>query len=190
MENSTTKEKNRALIIVDMQKGLFTPETPRYNAERVISHINALAEIFREKNYPVIYIQHNGTATNEYIPNTLEWEIIDELKVYNSDIIIEKYANDAFYNSKLNDKLVELNVNELYVTGCATDFCVEAIIQSAIAKDYNITVVSDGHTTGDRPHLNAEKIIEHYNWIWQNMIPTRGGIKVCRYQEIKKEAAI
>lgn len=65
-----------------------------------------------------------------------------------------------------------MGVKELYITGCATDFCVEATVQSALAKHYDVTVVADGHTTAERPYLSAEKVNEHYNWVWQHMIPT------------------
>ncbi|MFC1616374.1 cysteine hydrolase family protein [Patescibacteria group bacterium] len=167
----------KALLIIDMQKGLFTADTPRYDTKGVIKRINKLAENFRNSKFPIIFIQHDGTANDEFLPNTEEWEILSELKVEPEDILINKTANDAFYKSNLENKLKELNVNELVITGCATDFCVESTIQSALSKDYNITVVANGHTTGDRPHLKAEKIIEHYNWIWQNMIP-KGTIKV------------
>ena len=40
-------------------------------------------------------------------------------------------------------------------------------------------------TTGERPHLRAEQVIEHYNWVWQNMIPTKGEIKVENAEKIK-----
>ncbi|MBL4625059.1 MAG: isochorismatase family protein [Flavobacteriales bacterium] len=83
--------------------------------------------------------------------------------------------------------MTELNITELVITGCATDYCVESTVQSGLAKDYNITVVSDGHTTGERPHLTAEKVIEHYNWVWQNMIPTKGKIEVKTLEEIKND---
>ena len=73
----------------------------------------------------------------------------------------------------------------MFITGCATDFCIESTIQSALTKDYNITIVEDGHTTGERPHLKAEKVIEHYNWVWKNMISTEGKIKVEKTEKIK-----
>jgi nicotinamidase-related amidase len=133
----------------------------------------------------VIYIQHDGTGTGEFEKNTEDWENLDELIVELNDIRIDKYANDVFYKSELQLKLTELEINELFITGCATDFCVESTIQSALTKDYNITVVEDGHTTGERPHLKAEKVIEHYNWVWQNMIPTKGQIKVVKTERIK-----
>ncbi|MDN5202793.1 isochorismatase family protein [Fulvivirgaceae bacterium BMA10] len=180
-------KNKKALLIIDMQKGSFTPKTPRFDTEGVVERINELAEICRELDFPVIFIQHDGTGKGAFEKNTTEWELLDDLVVEPTDILIDKYANDVFYESELHSKLMELNVNELYITGCATDFCVESTIQSALTKDYNITVVADGHTTGERPHLNAEKVIEHYNWVWQNMIPTKGNIAVKYLQQIKND---
>ena len=180
--------KNRkALLIIDMQKGSFTAKTPRFDTDGVVKRMNELSGLFRKAELPVIYIQHDGTGTGEFEKNTLEWELLDSLKVKPNDILIDKYANDVFYNSELQSKLTELNATELLITGCATDFCVESTIQSALTKDYNITVVADGHTTGERPHLKAEKVIEHYNWVWQNMIPTKGKIEVKTLTEIKND---
>ena len=175
---------NKALLVIDMQKGSFTPETPRHDTHGVVNRINLLSDKFRASGNHVFYIQHDGTKHHDFIPNTEAWEILSELMVSKADVLINKYANDVFYNSNLKSKLKAHNINELYISGCATDFCVEATIQSALVKDYNITVVKDAHTTGNRPHLNAEKVIEHYNWVWQNMIPTKGVIKVESFETI------
>jgi len=175
----------KALLIVDMQKGSFTSETPRFDTEGVVSRINELSDLFRNSELPVIYIQHDGTGSGAFEKDTTEWELLDSLHVEPTDILISKYANDVFYRSELQARLTELNATELLITGCATDFCVESTVQSALAKDYDITVVSDGHTTGERPHLTAKKVIEHYNWVWQNMIPTKGNIEVKTFEEIK-----
>ena len=168
-----------------MQKGSFTDKTPRFDTNGIVARINGLASTLRKQNLPVIFIQHDGTGTGEFEKNSTEWENLDELIVEPTDILIDKYANDVFYKSALQNKLMELNVNQLLITGCATDFCVESTIQSALTKDYNILVVQDGHTTDDRPHLKAEKVIEHYNWIWQNMIPTNGKVEVEKTERIK-----
>lgn len=180
-------KNQKALLIIDMQKGSFTPETPRYDTIEVTQRMNALSHIFRKSGAHIIYIQHDGTKFNDFIPNTVAWEILDDLDTKPTDHYINKYANDCFYQSKLNALLTSLGVNELFITGCATDFCVEATIQSGLAKDYSITVVSDAHTTGERPHLTAKKIIEHYNWVWQNMIPTNGKIEVKNLNQIQNE---
>ncbi|MFS4457525.1 cysteine hydrolase family protein [Maribacter sp. 2304DJ31-5] len=179
----------KALLVIDMQKGSFTPITPRFDTNGVVNRINGLADFFRKMDFPVFFIQHDGNATGEFEKNSWEWELLDELNIKPTDIRLDKYANDVFYKSGLQDKLLELKTQELLITGCATDFCVESTIQSALTKDYDVTVVADGHTTGERPHLSAEKVIEHYNWVWQNMIPTNGKIKVENYAEIIKTFA-
>lgn len=180
-------KSNKALLVIDMQKGSFTKTRPRFDAAGVVNRINVLADLFRENQLPVIFIQHDGTTAKEFIPGAKEWELLSDLKNENTDIFIDKYANDCFYQSKLQSRLEELNVNELLITGCATDFCVASTMQSALSKDYNLTVVADGHTTGDRPHLKAEKVIEHYNWVWRNMIPTKGKVRVESFERIRSE---
>ncbi|OEK05536.1 isochorismatase [Roseivirga misakiensis] len=170
-----------------MQKGSFTPSTPRYDTNGTVNRINSLADRFRKQNLPVIYIQHDGNGSGTFEKNTTEWEILDDLEVNQTDILIDKYANDVFYKSNLAATLKSHDIKELYITGCATDFCVEATIQSAITKEFDITVVADGHTTGERPHLSAKDVITHYNWVWQHMIPTQGSITVQSLEEIIKK---
>lgn len=172
------KGAKQALLVIDMQKGSFTPLVSRFDALGVVRRINILAENFRQLAYPVIYVQHDGTAEQAFIPGTTEWELLDELDVEDEDIILPKTANDAFYKSSLTEVLKKNEIRHVVITGCATDFCVEATIQSALSKDYHISIIENGHTTGNRPHLNAAQVIEHYNWMWQHMIPTRGHIKV------------
>lgn len=175
----------KALLIIDMQKGCFDPNSTKFDTDGVIKRINGLAKIFRDSGNPVIFLQQDGTKGNRFIPNTAEWEIIPELEVEKEDILMDKFVSDSFYKTNLNSELIKRNINELFITGFATDFCVEATIQSALSKDYNITIIKNAHTTGDRPHLIAEKIIEHYNWVWQHMIPTKGKIKVVDFEEIE-----
>ncbi len=163
----------KALLIIDMQKVSFTLKSPRFDTKGVVDRINTLATIFRNQNFPVIFIQYDGTGTGICEKETLEWQLLNELIVLETDHLIDKTANDVFYNSPLSKKLQSLAVDELVITGCATDFCVAATVQSALAKDFQVTVIADAHTTADRPHASAEQIIAHYNWVWNNMLPTQ-----------------
>lgn len=167
-----------ALLIIDMQKGSFTEKTPRYDTDGVVGRINRLSSAFRKADLPVIFIQHDGSGSGEFEKNSTSWENLDELTVVPSDVLIDKYVNDSFYQSDLDSKLKSLGVKHLVITGCATDFCVESTVQSALSKDYNVTVIEDAHTTGERPQLTAKAVIDHYNWVWQNMMPTKGSVDV------------
>lgn len=52
---------------------------------------------------------------NEFKPNTTECELLDDLNTKSNAIFIDRYANDAFYNSQLETKLTELKINEWYI---------------------------------------------------------------------------
>ena len=174
----------KALLIIDMQAISFTPATPRYETDAVVARINALAAQFRTQGDAVIYIQHDGTKEGDCLPNTEEWALLSSLEVVPSDDLVSKTANDCFYQSNLAELLQSKGIQELWMTGCATDFCVDATIQSALAKDYQITVVQDAHTTADRPNLMAKTVIDYYNWKWDNMIPTAGSLQVTSFDEL------
>lgn len=176
----------KALLIIDMQKVSFTPATPRYQTDEIIERINKLSESFRANNEKVIFIQHDGSKQNFCIPGSEEWEILDELEIQSSDTILSKTANDSFYHSDLVQILNKQGIRELIITGCATDFCVDATIKSALSKDYFITVISDAHTTADREGIEADVLINHYNKIWENMIPTNGNITVTNLKDFLK----
>src|SRR5690606_29476356 len=119
-------KNKKALLIIDMQKGSFSPKASRFDTHGVVERINQPALLFRKSNFPVIFIQHDGTGTGEFENTTTACENLDELVVEHNDICIDKYVNDVFYKSKLQPRLKELDIDELFITGCATDFCVES----------------------------------------------------------------
>jgi nicotinamidase-related amidase len=74
--------------------------------------------------------------------------------------------------------LEERGATELLMSGCATDFCVDTTIRAAASRDYEVTVVEDGHTTADRPHVDAVSVIRHHNWVWENLIHPKVRVRV------------
>ena len=176
----------KALLVIDMQIGSFRPYTLRYDTIGLIDRINLLSEHFRTHHDPVIFIQHDGTSENCFLPGTEDWEILPELTQNKGDIFISKTANDAFYKTKLQAFLATNQISELFITGCATDFCIDTTIKSAISKEYRITVIEDGHTSADRPHMKALTVIQHYNWVWADMTPTYCKIQVVKTRDLLK----
>jgi nicotinamidase-related amidase len=170
-----------ALLAVDMQVGLFEGE-PRHDADGVVARINALARAVRAKGGIVIFIQHedDGTLTH----GEPAWQVLPALDRRPDDPTVRKIACDSFYRSDLESILRERGITRLLMTGCATDFCVDTTIRSAASKEYEVVVIADGHTTKDRPHLPAEKIIEHHNWMWANLILPGRPVKVLPTSEL------
>jgi nicotinamidase-related amidase len=162
--------QHTALLVIDMQAGLFTSQTPRHDAEGVVSRINSLARTVRESGGTVIFIQHEGPTGDAFERGVPGWELLTSLDREPSDLIVCKSACDSFYASELTSVLEQRGVRRLLVTGCATDFCVDTTVRAAMSRDYEIVVVSDGHTTADRPHVSAVSLIRHHNWLWQDLI--------------------
>ncbi len=156
----------------------------QYDDIATIDRINQLADKIRENNGQVIFIQHAGTTEQGYEPNSPGWELLPTLNKSNSDIVISKTICDSFYRTDLQNTLDDMNVSRLFISGSASDFCVDTTIRSAVSKDYDVIVASDCHTTKNRPHLNAETIIKHHNYVWNDLITSKGSIKVQSLNEI------
>jgi nicotinamidase-related amidase len=146
--------------------------------------LNELAARLRAKGTPIIFIQHCGPQGDDLHPSQPGHAIHEVLTVAPSDNIITKASCDAFLDSDLAGALATLEIGELIVTGCATDFCVDTTIRSSLARGYRTIVPEDGHTTGDRPYLSAQKIIEHHNAIWANFISPVGPAHLTRCRRI------
>lgn len=172
----------QALLVVDMQQGLFA--SPRHDADGLLVRLNELAARLRARGMPVIFIQHCGPEGDDLHPSQPGHAIHQSLAVEASDKIISKASCDAFLGTTLADALSELEVGELIVTGCATDFCVDTTIRSALARGFTTIVPEDGHTTGDRPYLPAQKVIEHHNAVWANFISPVGPAHLTRCDRI------
>ncbi len=83
--------------------------------------------------------------------------------------LIEKHYGDAFEATTLESVLSELGVGRLVVTGAQTDACIRATIHGAFVRGYDVTLVSDAHTTDDYSALGApppEQVVAHTNLYW------------------------
>jgi nicotinamidase-related amidase len=158
------------LLIIDMQVGLFTPEMPRYDAEGVIARINQISGAVRRAKGSVLFIQHDTPPGEELTPHTAGWQILPALERAPGELALRKTACDAFYRTDLEQELNRRNARRLIITGCATDFCVDTTLRAAASRDFDIFVAADAHTTADRPHLAADAIIRHHNYMWENLI--------------------
>jgi nicotinamidase-related amidase len=79
------------------------------------------------------------------------------------EAVIEKRHRSAFHDTNFHARLTESGIDRLVVTGIQTEMCVDSTCRAAAALGYEVTLVSDAHTTFDSPVLPAEKIIAHHN---------------------------
>jgi len=56
-----------------------------------------------------------------------------------------------------------MGIERLVVMGYASEICVDSTVRRAVGLGYEVVLVADGHTTHDKPHLDAERIRQHHN---------------------------
>lgn len=152
----------RALLVVDIQEGLFQGEPRPHALERVIDNINRLARAARQAGDVVVMIQHEAPGT-ELAHGSAAWKLDHRLEVDPGDVCIRKTTSAPFGSSDLHPILQDRGVTEVVVTGYATEFCVDSTVRWSASLGYCVTLVTDAHTTHDKPHLPGHLIVAHHN---------------------------
>jgi nicotinamidase-related amidase len=153
---------SQALLIIDVQRGLFTASPRPYEADLVVQRINAVAQQARAAGVPVVIIQHER-AKGPMSVNTEGWQLQAGLTVELDDLRVRKTTPDSFLRTNLKELLDHKGVTELTVCGYASEFCVDTTVRRAAALGYPVTLVADGHTTHDKAHASAAQIRAHEN---------------------------
>jgi nicotinamidase-related amidase len=175
---------SQALLIIDMQVGSFGKGADRHDVSGLIDRLNILSGHMRESGGTVIYVQHDGPPDDPHFPGKPGWEVLPALVKKPDDLVVRKTSCDSFLDTNLEDVLRGIGAEELIITGCATDYCVDTTIRSALAKRYATTVPTDGHTTANRPHLTAVQIMEHHHAVWSDFIAPTGPARLTTCAEI------
>jgi nicotinamidase-related amidase len=154
-----------ALLIIDVQVGMFLEENPVHNGKQLLENIKNLITKAREVNTPIFFIQHSEPAGEQLEYGTKEWEIHPDISPMESDIVLQKTTPDSFYNTILEEELKKRFINHLVITGIQTDLCVDTTTRRAFSMGYGITLVADGHSTWGSGELSAQQIIHHHNQV-------------------------
>ncbi|HYG43733.1 MAG TPA: cysteine hydrolase family protein [Bordetella sp.] len=151
-----------ALLIVDVQEALFSPQPRPADADTTVARINALAARARRDGVPVIHIQHDAPG-GDLAHGSQGWQLFSGLERLPADHVLGKTTPDSFLRTGLDVLLKRLQVSRLAVCGYATEFCVDTTVRQAAARGYEVVLVADAHTTHDKPHADAAAIRAHHN---------------------------
>ncbi len=149
---------NTALIVIDVQIGLFQRDTPIYNDQKLLENINSLETYSRSINIPVIYIQHANKST--LVEGSDEWQLHPRLQKEDSDLLIHKRHPNTFKKTNFKQELDARNITQLIIVGTLTDNCVGATCIGGKELGYEVSLVTDAHSTFSKP---ATEIIEKWH---------------------------
>ncbi|MBN2533011.1 MAG: isochorismatase family protein [Spirochaetales bacterium] len=151
-------EEKYALLVIDVQKGIFKKKTKLYKENTLIENINKLIKHTRKTSNYVVIIQHCSKSFLK--KSTPDWEIHQDIDYDTNDIRIEKEHGDSFIGTSLKTELNTLNINQVLICGLVSHGCVKATCMGAIENGFKAILVSDGHSNYNK---DAGKIIEEVN---------------------------
>ena len=155
---------NTALMVIDVQKGVVADAHRR---DEVIANIGSLVERARGEGVLIVWVQHSDEQLEK---GSNAWEYVPELARRESEPLVHKTYGDSFEDTDLEEVLAGAGVGRLIVTGAQTDACIRSTIHGAFARGYDVTLVSDAHTTEDQSPWGApppDKVIAHTNLYWR-----------------------
>ncbi len=131
---------NTALLVIDVQWGLFRQKTPIYGAEQLLKNIHTLAKKAHQAGAPVVYIQHS--SDKHLVLDSPAWQLHPRLNPLPGDLHIDKLQGDAFEETPLLAELEKLQA------------------LGALARGYRVVLAGDTHSSYSK---DAAKLIAQWN---------------------------
>jgi nicotinamidase-related amidase len=156
-------DKQAALVLIDLQKGIAgMPGTP-YSSETVIANAAQLVAAFRKRGQAIVFVNVEGGAHGRVerpfkaaAGRPADWsQLVPELGSREGDIRVTKHSWGVFDTTNLDEILKEREISQLVFGGIATSKGVESSARSAHGLGYNVAFAADAMTDRD-PQL-------HYN---------------------------
>ncbi|MEM7193046.1 MAG: isochorismatase family cysteine hydrolase, partial [Pseudomonadota bacterium] len=157
-------EKGRAaLLVIDVQNGTCGPletenhpELHRALQERVIPNIAALLASFRSAHLEIIYtVMENLTEDGRdrsldyklsalgFAKGAWEAQVVPALAPQDDEIVLPKSSSSVFNSTVLDYVLRNIGIEDVFVTGCLTDQCIDHAVKDGADRGYYMTCVHD-----------------------------------------------
>jgi ureidoacrylate peracid hydrolase len=170
MEFSRDALERTAVLVVDMQNGFChrdgTVGKSKLDVgihEAIVPRIAGVVRAAHRAGMPVFWSRQEHTtfdvtrqrhrvsthlAKLDYIPclrGSWDAELLDELAqlVGEGDLVFPKHRASCFYNTNLELELRMRGIDTLIVTGVSSNYCVDASIRDAYARDLDLYIVED-----------------------------------------------
>lgn len=151
-----------ALMVVDIQNDFCSGGAlPVKKGNKVIEPTNRLTSAFQNKGFPVVFTRdwhpadhcsfkaRGGPWPPHCVKNTPGAEFHSSLLVPKDSMIVSKAtrrdeeAYSGFQGTGLAERLRKMNVDQLYVAGLATDYCVMNTVLDGLREGFKVGVLTD-----------------------------------------------
>ncbi len=152
-----------ALLVIDVQNGTCGPgeaeRRPELHAaltNRVVSNIESLLRAFRSARLEVIYtVIEDLTADGrdrslDYKISGMgfprasdEAQVIPALAPKDDELVLPKTSSSVFNSTVLDYILRNIGIEDVFVTGCLTDQCIDHAVKDGADRGYYMTCIHD-----------------------------------------------
>lgn len=158
---TTLPRDSSALLIIDVQNDVVAAAFER---DTRVSNMREAINRARKAGIPVIWVQHS----DPWLPIDSDgWTIVPELSPLENEVRVRKLYRSSFEETTLESELERLNVGHLIVAGAETNNCIRHTSHSALERGYDVTLLSDAHTTNsfdwDGKPIDASVIVNELN---------------------------
>lgn len=177
-----------ALIVVDMQNDFVkeggTLRVP--DAQATLPAIQRLLAHARDTRMRVVFSQDTHTDGDPewaiWPEHTREgtwgWQIVDELRPRDDELVLRKLRYDAFYGTPLDHLLRLWGVDTLVLCGTVANICVHYTAASAALRWYRIIIPRDAVSALDP--FDLESSLRQTAFLFAGTITTSSGVQARR----------
>lgn len=152
-----------ALLILDMQVGLFHGADTPWAGEALVDTLNNLLNKARSAGAPIFLARHIGPPGSPIEPGSPLTQLVQDLVLQGDEVIFEKSRPNAFTKTVLADQLRACGAQGVVIAGMKTQYCVDSTCRAARDYGFDAVLIADGHTCTDTSALKAEVIVAHHN---------------------------
>ena len=119
------------------------------NAEGAALNAKKLLEAYRNKDFPIVHVQHISTREGAtfFLPGTKGVEIHESVRPLGGEKLITKHFPNSFRDTDLEEFLKSHDVNEITFCGMMSHMCIDATVRAAFDKEYSCIVAHDACAT-------------------------------------------
>lgn len=142
----------QALLIIDVQNDYFKGgKFELYQPEEALYKIEKALTLFRNKNLPVIHVQHISKSEDAafFAPNTNGALIHANLAPLEGEYHVIKHAPNSFFETGLEALLKAKEITDVVICGMMTHMCVDTTTRACRDYGLNVILLEDACATRD-----------------------------------------
>ncbi len=139
-----------ALVLVDIQRDYFPEGRMEVVGATDASQVaKRLLDHFREKDLPVVHIQHIATRAGAtfFLPNTEGINFHESIAPLSGEMVIKKHFPNSFRDTEMEEYLLSKGIRQLVICGMMSHLCIDATTRAAFDKGYACIVAHDACAT-------------------------------------------